>query len=96
MKPQTHLNMFLELFFNIQLHNLLVHSTKTLESNFPYHPPRNSKNFRRWLRAYLNGCAFKIFDVSLGPSLRHVPFAEAAEWLYRSSGFALIGAALLG
>ncbi|KAK9808990.1 hypothetical protein WJX72_007481 [[Myrmecia] bisecta] len=46
---------------------------------------------RRWLRSYVNGCAYKICQAPLGPSLTGVSFVAAAEWLYRSSGFVLIG-----
>lgn len=47
---------------------------------------------RKWLRSYFNGCAFKVFDAPLPPSLTGRPFLPAAEWLFRSSGLALIGA----
>ncbi len=49
---------------------------------------------RRWLRAYINGCAFKVFDAVLPRHLGGVPFCDAVEWLYRTSGFVLIGARL--
>ena len=49
---------------------------------------------RRWLRAYINGCAFKVFDAVLPRHLAGVPFCDAVEWLYRTSGFVLIGARL--
>lgn len=57
---------------------------------------RRTAGGRRWLRNYLNGCAFKVFDSVLSPSLAKVPFAEAAEWLYRTSGFVLMGTQTLG
>jgi hypothetical protein len=47
---------------------------------------------RRWLRAYINGCAFKVFDAVLPLHLVGVPFCNVVEWLYRTSGFVLIGA----
>lgn len=46
---------------------------------------------RRWLRAYLNGCAFKVFDAQLPRHLADVPFSDLVEWLYRTSNFVLIG-----
>ena len=46
---------------------------------------------RRWLRAYLNGCAWKVLDAPLPPHLASTPFVHLAEWLYRTSGFLLIG-----
>ena len=49
---------------------------------------------RRWLRAYINGCAFKVFDAVLPRHLAGVPFCDAVEWLYRTSGLVLIGARL--
>lgn len=58
----------------------------------PKERQRRTAGGRRWLRNYLNGCAFKVFDSPLNPSLAKVPFAEAAEWLYRTSGFVLMGA----
>lgn len=57
----------------------------------PKERQRRTAGGRRWLRNYLNGCAFKVFDSPLSPSLAKVPFAEAAEWLYRTSGFVLMG-----
>lgn len=57
----------------------------------PREGQRRTAGGRRWLRAYLNGCAFKVFDSRLSASLAKVPFAEAAEWLYRTSGFVLMG-----
>ena len=47
---------------------------------------------RRWLRAYINGCGFKVFDATLPLHLADVPFCNVVEWLYRTSGFVLIGA----
>ena len=47
---------------------------------------------RRWLRSYFNGCAFKVFDVRLPRTLVERTFLEVAEWLYRTSGLALLGA----
>lgn len=46
---------------------------------------------RRWLRAYINGCAFKVFDTVLPLHLAGVPFCDVVEWLYRTSGFVLVG-----
>ncbi|BDA48910.1 probable potassium channel subfamily T member 2 at N-terminal half [Coccomyxa sp. Obi] len=46
---------------------------------------------RRWLRAYLNGCAFKVFDTLLPEHLAGRPFCDLVEWLYRTSNFVLIG-----
>ena len=46
---------------------------------------------RRWLRAYINGCGFKVFDATLPRHLAGVPFCNVVEWLYRTSGFVLIG-----
>ncbi|EIE18822.1 hypothetical protein COCSUDRAFT_59753 [Coccomyxa subellipsoidea C-169] len=46
---------------------------------------------RRWLRAYLNGCAFKVFDTVLPEHLAGLPFCELVEWLYRTANFVLIG-----
>ena len=60
----------------------------------PTEGQRRTAGGRRWLRAYLNGCAFKVFDATLSQSLARVPFAEAAEWLYRTSGCVLMGEAL--
>lgn len=57
----------------------------------PREGQRRTAGGRRWLRAYLNGCAFKVFDSKLSRSLAKIPFAEAAEWLYRTSGFVLMG-----
>lgn len=57
----------------------------------PEAQPRTSAG-RRWLRAYLNGCAFKVFDAPLPDHLAGLPFCELVEWLYRSSNFVLIGA----
>lgn len=47
---------------------------------------------RRWLRAYINGCGFKVFDATLPRQLAGIPFCDVVEWLYRTSGFVLIGA----
>ena len=47
---------------------------------------------RRWLRSYFNGCAFKVFDVRLPSALADKSFLEVAEWMYRTSGLALLGA----
>eukprot|EP00884_Botryococcus_braunii_P010005 jgi/Botrbrau1/19005/Bobra.0100s0039.1 len=47
---------------------------------------------RRWMRAYVNGCAHKVFSANINVSLAGVPFAEAAEWMHRTSGCILIGA----
>lgn len=49
---------------------------------------------RRWLRAYLNGCAFKVFDAQLPRHLANIPFGDLVEWLYRTSNFVLIGMSL--
>ena len=46
---------------------------------------------RRWLRAYLNGCAYKVFDAVLPPSLAGLRFSTACEWLARTHGTVLIG-----
>ena len=51
---------------------------------------------RKWLRSYFNGCAFKVFDAAMPPGLIHRPFLLVAEWLFRSSGLALIGTAPRG
>lgn len=48
---------------------------------------------RKWLRSYFNGCAFKVFDAALPPTLLHKPFLQAAEWLFRTANLALIGVA---
>ena len=42
----------------------------------------------------INACAFKVFDAVLPRHLAGVPFCDAVEWLYRTSGFVLIGARL--
>lgn len=47
---------------------------------------------RRWMRAYVNGCAHKVFSAPINSSLSGVPFVEAAEWMHRTSGCVLIGA----
>lgn len=49
---------------------------------------------RSWLREYVTGCGYNIFEASVGPDFEAVPFVEAAEWLYRVSGIVLIGARL--
>ena len=54
---------------------------------------RHTAAGRRWLRSYLNGCAFKLFDAPLPAHLAGLPFTAACEWLYRTSGCVLIGAA---
>ena len=46
---------------------------------------------RRWLRSYLNGCAFKIFDAPLPEHLAGLPFASVCEWMYRTGRCVLIG-----
>ena len=46
---------------------------------------------RRWLRAYITGCAHKVHAARLGTDLACVPFADAAAWLHASSGMLLIG-----
>ena len=46
---------------------------------------------RRWLRAYITGCAHKVHAARLGADLACVPFADAAAWLHGSSGMLLIG-----
>ena len=53
---------------------------------------RHTAAGRRWLRSYLNGCAFKLFDAPLPAHLAGLPFTAACEWLYRTSGCVLIGA----
>ncbi len=53
---------------------------------------RHTAAGRRWLRSYLNGCAFKIFDAPLPGHLAGLPFTSACEWLYRTTGCVLIGA----
>ena len=58
----------------------------------PEHNQPRTAAGRRWLRAYINGCAFKVFDAVLPRHLGGVPFCDAVEWLYRTSGFVLIGA----
>ena len=55
---------------------------------------RHTAAGRRWLRSYLNGCAFKIFDAPLPGHLAGLPFTSACEWLYRTTGCVLIGARL--
>ena len=57
---------------------------------------RHTAAGRRWLRSYLNGCAFKLFDAPLPAHLAGLPFTTACEWLYRTSGCVLIGAHMLG
>ena len=49
---------------------------------------------RSWLREYVTGCSYNIFEASVGPDFEAVPFVEAAEWLYRVCGIVLIGARL--
>ena len=46
---------------------------------------------RRWLRAYITGCAHKVHAARMGADLACVPFADAAAWLHASSGMLLIG-----
>ncbi|KAK9826205.1 hypothetical protein WJX81_007538 [Elliptochloris bilobata] len=52
---------------------------------------RHTAAGRRWLRNYLNGCAFKIFEAPLPAHLAGLPFTAACEWMYRTSGCVLIG-----
>jgi hypothetical protein len=47
---------------------------------------------RRWLRAYMNGCAHALWVAPLSPTYAGVPFAVAAEAVHRAGG----GAALVG
>lgn len=46
---------------------------------------------RKWLRSYFNGCAYKVFDAPVPPSLIKRNFLSVAEWLFRIAGLALIG-----
>jgi hypothetical protein len=46
---------------------------------------------RRWLREYVNGCAYSIVEVPVLKHLEGRPFIEAAEWLYRAAGCVLLG-----
>ena len=57
----------------------------------PVEARRRTAGGRRWLRAYLNGCAHKVHIARLGPSLACVAFADAAAWLFRTSGCVLVG-----
>ena len=52
---------------------------------------RRTSAGRRWLRSYVNGCAFKVWRTALNPAMAGRPFVEGAEWLHRASGLVLIG-----
>lgn len=57
----------------------------------PKEAPRATAGGRRWLRAYLNGCTWRVLESTCGDSLSGINFLEAAEWVYRTSNFVLIG-----
>ncbi|GAB4817363.1 hypothetical protein N2152v2_004409 [Parachlorella kessleri] len=46
---------------------------------------------RKWLRAYVNGCAFQLWEVSVPPHLAGQRFSDVVAWLYFTSGFVLAG-----
>ncbi len=52
---------------------------------------RRTSAGRRWLRSYVNGCAFKVWRTALNPAMAGRPFVEGAEWLHRASGLVLLG-----
>lgn len=46
---------------------------------------------RRWLRAYVNGCAHSLCRAPMQRHLAGQPFIDIAEWLFRSCGYVAIG-----
>lgn len=47
---------------------------------------------RKWLRGYVNGCAFSLWEARVPAHLEGQPFLDVAVWLYWTSGFVLMGA----
>lgn len=46
---------------------------------------------RKWLRAYVNGCAHQMWEVGVPQHLAGQRFVEVAMWLYWTSGLVLAG-----
>ena len=79
-------------YHNLEIVNACVAANLLRRAAISASEKRHTAAGRRWLRSYLNGCAFKIFDAPLPAHLAGLPFTAACEWLYRTAGCMLIGA----
>ena len=50
---------------------------------------------RKWLRSYVNGCAFQFWEVPVPQHLAGQRFIEVAAWLYWTSGYVLTGESVM-